>query len=105
MSEIKPKFWIAKSDFVSLTDADEGCDALHQCATVSRDGCKILPDDEPLYTADQLAEAVAAERERCIQLIRNEGITPATPDDPSEEGEAINDALHHVIEAIRSSAK
>lgn len=71
MSERKPKFWISKFDFSSLTDADEGCDALHQCATVSRDGCKLLPDDVPLYTAYQLAEAVA-EKDLLIRDLRKE---------------------------------
>lgn len=71
MSEMKPKLWIAKADFASLTDVDEGVDALHQCATVSRDGCKILPDDVPLYTAEQLSKAVA-ERDILIRDLRKE---------------------------------
>ena len=52
-----------------------------------------------------IAEAVAAERERCVRLVRNEGITPQVPDDPNEEAEAINAALHNAIKAIRSAAK
>lgn len=66
---MKPKFWIAKTDFASLSDENDGCDAIHQCATVSRNDCKLLPDDVPLYTADQLAEAVAAEMERVSEFL------------------------------------
>lgn len=57
------KLWIAKSDFLSLTDVDDGCDALHQCATVSRDCCKLLPDDVPLYTRPANVAALEAENE------------------------------------------
>ncbi|MBS1050524.1 hypothetical protein [Gluconobacter japonicus] len=104
MSEIKPCGWAARSQSGAfLTLAAER----HQveCHPQIYRSDEIIPLYDGNTVAIAIAEAVAAERERCIQLIRNEGITPATPDDPSEEGEAINDALHHVIEAIRSSAK
>ena len=98
MSEIKP---VA---FVNPTDIDQ---------PFTPSGFAIIEIRErsehsytaPLYTAEQLAEAVAAERERCIRIVRSEGITPYRPDDPSEEAEAINTALHHVIHAIRSAEK
>ena len=70
MSEMKPSFYLAAVDFVSLTH-EEGADALHTCATVSRGDCKLQANDIPLYTADQLAEAMAA-RDALIRDLRKE---------------------------------
>ena len=70
MSDIKPSFWLAKVDHVSLTH-EEGADALHLCATVSRGDCQLQETDVPLYTAEQLSVAVA-ERDLLIRDLRKE---------------------------------
>lgn len=57
------------------------------------------------YFPRAIAEAVAAERERCLRIVMREGITPAIPDDPDPVAEAINGALQNIHEAIRSAAK
>jgi len=113
---MKPKFWIAKTDFASLADENDACDALHQCATISRNGCKILPDDVPLYTSEQLAKAVAAERERCAKVCEDKAQTimqehGSLPDFETGEvtlGELSQEAFEAfeiAAEAIRSAAK
>lgn len=55
-----------------------------------------------LYSAEQLAEAVAAERERIIKAIESERLED-TATDPTDL--AYNTAIEHCLSAIRSTSK
>ena len=101
MSEIKPSFWLAKVDHVSLMDEEGAGECLmmkpfiwiNKTVHAEFDGAKgdlgmtvsvwndnlnqyaksngLKPMDVPLYTSEQLAEAVAAEREKGDAIIRS----------------------------------
>lgn len=67
-------------------------------------------DVTPLYTRPTnvtalIAEAVAAERERCIEVIRQHGISPFPIDDPHPTAEAINATLQNITEAMREGGE
>ena len=57
-----------------------------------------------LFTADQLAEAVAAERERCIDIVAN-----AAPGNdctlPAHDEAILTGLAEDIVEAIRGAAK
>ena len=101
MSEVKPVAWCL------MTDDGQIINGVHEEARLAEQyrHRRAVDTLTSLYTADQLAEAVAAERERCLRIVMREGITPAIPDDPDPVAEAINGALQNVHEAIRSAAK
>ena len=59
----------------------------------------------PLYTADQLAAAVSAERERCIRIIKSYRIPVGNSAAGEMACEWTYDALETILDAIRSGAK
>ena len=71
MSEIKAALWLANKDHATLMDIEEGCDALHECATIGRGDTKLCADDIPLYTQEQLDKAIE-ERDILIRDLRKE---------------------------------
>ncbi|MEW9272366.1 hypothetical protein [Gluconobacter oxydans] len=95
MSEIKP---VA---FVNPTDIDQ---------PFTPSGFAIIEIRErsehsytaPLYTSEQLAEAVAAERERCAKACEGERLGDVASD-PTDISYAV--AVERCIHAIRSAAK
>ena len=101
MSEIKPVAYTSQHDLDIVRKGKSGDIYGSQKWEGSDDAVFTVP----LYTAEQLAEAVAAERERCLRIVMSEGITPSIPDDPDPVAEAINGALQNVHEAIRSATK
>lgn len=60
---------------------------------------------QPLYTADQLAAAVAAERERCIDIIESYRIPVGNSAAGELACEWTYDALETIRDAIRAGAK
>ncbi len=56
----------------------------------------------PLYTAEQLAEAVAAERERCVKACEGERLEDVASD-PTDISYAV--AVECCIHAVRSATK
>ena len=60
---------------------------------------------QPLYTADQLAAAVAAERERCIGIIESHHIPVGNSAAGEMECEWTYDALETIRDTIREGAK
>ena len=59
---------------------------------------------QPLYTADQLAAAVAAERERCIGIIESHHIPVGNSAAGELASEWTYDALKTISDAIRAGA-
>ena len=60
---------------------------------------------QPLYTADQLAAAVAAERERCIGIIESHHIPVGNSAAGEMACEWTYDAIKTIRDAIREGAK
>ncbi|NVN02912.1 MULTISPECIES: hypothetical protein [Asaia] len=52
-----------------------------------------------------IAEAVAAERERCVEIVRKHGISPFPIDDPNPNAEEINATLQNITAAIREGGE
>lgn len=103
---MKPFIWMNKDHRAEFDGAkgDLGMtvsvwnDSLNQYAK-SKD---LKPMDVPLYTAEQLAEAVAAERERCVKACEGERLEDVASD-PTDISYAV--AVECCIHAIRSAAK
>ena len=99
MIEMKPVGFISETAKKQISSGGyEGVNLRAQEGSLSFQGA--WGKDIPLYTADQLAEAVAAERERCAKVC--EAAAPKC--DYSILGN-VGDALNHAAEAIRSAAK
>ena len=69
----------------------------HHYAVIAR-----IPKGEPLYTADQLAAAVAQERERCIGIIESYRIPVGNSAAGEMACEWTYDALKTIRDAIRA---
>ena len=72
----------------------------HHYAVIAR-----IPKGEPLYTADQLAAAVAKERERCIGIIESHHIPVGNSAAGEMACEWTYDALKTIRDAIRAGEK
>lgn len=60
----------------------------------------------PLAKAlDYAAALVAAERERCVEVVRKHGISPFPIDDPNPNAEEINATLQNITAAIREGGE
>lgn len=94
-----PRLWMGPLNFWARS-GNEAC----MCPTDAVDcgskygGPMLLPDQ----IAAQIAEAVKAEREACMALVKELVIPPVPPDDPAAEAELINGALQEAYDAIRS---
>ena len=107
MSEMKPVAWCL------MTNKGEIINGVHEEERLAAQYRHRQADDTmtPLYTADQLAEAVAAERERCAKVCGKLGGAgksgfEATAYDPENRGaDCAEDMAERIAEAIRSAAK
>ncbi|NVN02172.1 MULTISPECIES: hypothetical protein [Asaia] len=52
-----------------------------------------------------VSEAVAAERKRCVEIVRKHGISPFPIDDPNPNAEEINATLQNITAAIREGGE
>lgn len=94
MSEIKPWGFIHHSAKMTLRNRAY-CNSTITRKSTSTSGM-------PLYTDDQLSQAIAAERERCAKVCEGERLE-GVPEDPTDISYA--QAVEHCIRAIRSAAK
>ncbi|MBS0994728.1 hypothetical protein [Gluconobacter cerinus] len=92
MSEMKPVAWCL------MTDDGQIINGVHEEERLAAQYRHRKADDimTPLYTAEQLAEAVAAERERCAKVCEDRGKTA-----PAGAGYVLVSVIH----AIRSAVK
>lgn len=103
MSEMKPVGFISETAKKQISSGGyEGVNLRALEGSLSFQGA--WGKDIPLYTADQLAEAVAAERERCVDIVAN-----AAPGNdhtlPERDASMLTGLAEDIVETIRSAAE
>jgi len=105
MSEIKPVGFVSETAMKQISSGGyEGVNLR------TKEGSAQFQEawgrDIPLYTARQLAEAVAAERERCLAAVEGVRIPADGWGDPIDDGDCErNEGIDLALEAIRSASK